>query len=150
MTLEPGTEVPAITAENQHGEAVTVTFDGPTVVYFYPRDDTSGCTTEAKQFQMERESYLDANVEVYGVSNDDVASHESFAEKHGLQFDLLADPEERVAKAFDVDMSGGRADRVTFVLADGEVKAVYTGVQPDGHAREVLADVLDRDLATLD
>ena len=150
MTVTPGTEVPAITAENQRGETVTVEFDEPTVVYFYPRDDTSGCTTEAQQFEAERETYSDAGVRVYGVSTDDVASHESFAEKHGLGFDLLADPDERIADAFDVETSGGRAERVTFVLADGEVKAVYAGVDPDGHAREVLSDVLDDGTATLE
>ena len=149
MTLELGAEVPAITAENQHGETVTVDFDEPTVVYFYPRDDTSGCTVEAKQFETERETYRDAGVRVYGVSNDDVASHGSFAEKHGLGFDLLADPDERIAGEFDVDTSRGAAERVTFVLADGEVRAVYTGVKPDGHAREVLSDMLDDGLATL-
>lgn len=149
MTIEPGHEVPTISATNQHGEAVDVEFHEPTVLYFYPRDDTSGCTVEAKQFEAERETYADAGVRVYGVSNDDVASHESFAEKYDLNFDLLADPDEQIARAFDVDMSGGHAERVTFVLADGEVKAVYTGVTPDGHAREVLSDMLDDELATL-
>lgn len=149
MTLTAGDQVPAITAENQHGEAVTVEFDEPTVVYFYPRDDTPGCTVEAKQFETERETYRDAGVRVYGVSTDDVSSHEAFVEKYDLSFDLLADPDEQIADAFGVDVSGGAADRVTFVLADGEVKAVYPGVEPDGHAREVLSDLLDDGLATL-
>jgi len=120
------------------------------VLYFYPRDDTPGCTTEAEQFDAELESYRDAGVSVYGVSTDDVESHEAFAETYELRFDLLADPEAEIADAFGVDTSRGAAERTTFVLADGEVKAVYDGVNPDGHAREVLADMLDEGLVALE
>lgn len=148
--LEPGDPAPAVTAPNQDGETVSLNFTEPTVLYFYPRDDTPGCTTEAQQFDMELETYSDAGVRVYGVSTDDVDSHCDFAEKYDLGFPLLADPDAEVADAFGVDASGGTAPRTTFVLVDGEVQAVYTGVKPDGHAREVLMDMLDDDLVTLD
>ncbi len=128
MTLETGADAPTVEATNQRGETIAPDFSAPTVLYFYPRDDTPGCTTEAEQFDAELESYRDAGVSVFGVSTDDVASHEEFAEKYELRFDLLADPEGEVADAFDVDASRGATARTTFVLADGEVKAVYEGV----------------------
>lgn len=150
MTLSEGENAPAITARNQDGESVELAFDEPTVLYFYPRDDTPGCTTEAQQFDAERPTYEEADVAVYGVSTDDVDSHAGFVEKYGLDVELLADPNGEIAAAFGVDTSRGAAERTTFVLADGEVKAVYTDVDPDGHARDVLGDMLDSGLATLD
>ncbi|SIR58073.1 peroxiredoxin Q/BCP [Haladaptatus litoreus] len=149
MTLEAGDDAPAVTANNQHGETVSPEFEAPTVVYFYPRDDTPGCTVEAKQFNAELESYRDAGATVYGVSTDDVESHEAFAEKFDLGFDLLADPDGEIADAFGVEVENDYTPRTTFVLADGEVKAVYDGVDPDGHAREVLSDMLDDELVAL-
>lgn len=150
MTLDTGDAAPAVEATNQRGETVALDFEEPTVLYFYPRDDTPGCTTEAEQFDAELESYQDAGVSVFGVSTDDVESHEAFAEKYELRFDLLADPEAEIADAFGVDTARGAAERTTFVLADGEVKAVYDGVDPDGHARDVLADMLDDGLVALE
>jgi len=150
MTLEPGANAPTIEAENQRGETVALDFEEPTVLYFYPRDDTPGCTTEAEQFDTELESYRDAGVSVFGVSTDDVESHEAFADKYELRFDLLADPEGEIAAAFGVDTSRGAAARTTFVLADGEVEAAYDGVDPDGHARDVLGDMLDDGLVALE
>ncbi|WP_339105509.1 peroxiredoxin [Haloterrigena salinisoli] len=149
MTLDEGDDAPTVTAPNQDGDEVSLEFDEPTVLYFYPKDDTPGCTVEANQFQRERESYEDAGVDVYGVSTDDVDSHEAFCESAGLEFDLLADPDGEIADAFDVELRGGTAARTTFVIADGEVKAVYENVDPDGHAREVLFDALDDGLVTL-
>ena len=150
MTLDTGADAPTVEATNQRDETITLDFEEPTVLYFYPRDDTPGCTTEAEQFDRELESYHDAGVSVFGVSTDDVESHEKFAEKYELRFGLLADPEGEIADAFGVDTSRGAAERTTFVLADGEVKAVYDGVNPDGHARDVLADMLDDGLVTLE
>ena len=139
-----------MTATNQGGTEVMLTFDAPTVLYFYPRDDTPGCTTEAGQFDAELQTYREAGVAVYGVSTDEVDSHREFAAEQGLDFDLLADPDGEVAEAFGVDVSNGAADRTTFVCADGEVRAVYEGVSPDGHARTVLQDMLEMGLARLD
>jgi peroxiredoxin Q/BCP len=150
MTLDTGDAAPAVEATNQREETIALGFEEPTVLYFYPRDDTPGCTTEAEQFDAELESYHDAGVSVFGVSTDDVESHERFAEKYELRFDLLADPEGEIADAFGVDTSRGAAARTTFVLADGEVQAVYDGVDPDGHARDVLADMLDDGLVSLE
>jgi len=150
MPLQPSDPAPAVTARNQHGDRVEPPFDQPTVVYFYPRDDTPGCTVEAEQFQRELESYRDAGVTVYGVSTDGVDSHRDFAEKYDLGFDLLADPDAEVADAFGVETARDAARRTTFVLADDEVKAVYQGVDPDGHARDVLGEMLDGGLVALE
>ncbi|MDS0476386.1 peroxiredoxin [Natrinema sp. 1APR25-10V2] len=149
MSLDAGDDAPTVTAPNQDGEEVSLEFEEPTVLYFYPKDDTPGCTVEANQFQRERETYRDAGVDVYGVSTDDVDSHRSFCESEGLEFDLLADPDAEIADAFGVELRDGKTARTTFLLADGEVKAVYEGVDPDGHARDVLLDALDDGLVTL-
>ncbi|SIR92309.1 peroxiredoxin [Natronorubrum thiooxidans] len=150
MPLTAGDDAPTVTAPTQDGESVTLEFDDPTVVYFYPKDDTPGCTIEANQFQREHETYQDAGVAVYGVSTDDVDSHQSFCASEGLEFDLLADPDAELAAAFDVDLrDSGVTKRTTFVLADGEVQTVYESVDPDGHARDVLLDAIDDGLVTL-
>jgi peroxiredoxin Q/BCP len=149
--LDPGDPAPAVSAPNQHGDTVTVDTDGPSVVYFYPADDTPGCTVEAEQFATERESYDDAGVTVYGVSVDGVDSHREFAADVGAEFDLLADPDGEVAEAFGVERSGpgGTTPRVTFVLLDGEIERVYDSVSPDGHPRDVLMDLLDDGVVSL-
>lgn len=142
MPLEVGDPVPDVRAQNQHGETVEPDFDGLTVVYFYPKDKTPGCTTEAEQFNLEHETYRDAGVTVYGVSTDSVDDHASFANDEGLQFDLLADPEGKLCEAFGVPVENGAAKRMTFVVDDGTVDEVYSSVKPDGHARTVLMDLL--------
>ena len=150
MVSQQGDPAPAVSAPNQHGETVSPDFEEPTVLYFYPKDDTPGCTTEAAQFVAERDSYEDAGVAVYGVSTDSVESHRAFADDQDVWFDLLADPDGDVAEAFDLDLRRGVAPRTTFVLVDGEVERVYEDVDPDGHPREVLMDLLDDGLVELD
>jgi peroxiredoxin Q/BCP len=140
--LEPGDPAPTVSAVNQRGETVEPEFARPTVVYFYPKDFTSGCTIEANDFQDVLPEYRDAGIDVYGVSMDDQQSHADFAEEEGLTYDLLADPDGELAGAFGLDTSEGYTDRRTFVLAEGEVVAVYDPelADPSGHAREVLDD----------
>jgi len=145
--LEASDDAPEVTAADHGGDTVTLTFAEPTVLYFYPRDDTPGCTVEAKEFDAELAAYRDAGVAVYGVSTDDAESHTAFRDKYDLGVDLLADPDGEVAAAFGVSVEGGAADRVTYLLADGEVKRVYHGVDPDGHARDVLQDLADMGIA---
>ena len=140
MALETGVPAPEVTALNQDGEAVSPAFDEAAVVYFYPRDGTPGCTLEAREFEADIESFRRAGVTVYGVSTDDVDSHREFADEEGLTFDLLADPDGAVADAFGVETRDDFVDRVTFVLADGEVQAVLDAddMRPEGHAADVL------------
>ena len=141
--LKQGDPAPEITATNQYGEEVTPTFEAPTVVYFYPKDFTGGCTVEANDFQAALPQYREAGIDIYGISLDDVDSHAEFADEEGILFDLLADPEGTVAEAFGLDTDEGHTDRRTFVLADGAVFATYNPelTDPSGHAREVLNDI---------
>lgn len=149
MPLDPGEPAPPITATNQHGDRVTVDFEEPTVLFFYPADATPGCTTEATQFHRERKTYRDAGVEVYGISTDDVDSHADFAATEDLEITLLADPDAAIAESFGVELQDGRAARTTFVCAEGQACGLYEGVRPEGHARNVLMDMLDEGLVTL-
>ena len=140
VALQPGDPAPDVTARNQAGETVSPAFAEPTVVYFYPRDGTPGCTLEAREFEADIESFLQTGAAVYGVSTDDVDSHRAFADEEDLSFDLLADPDGTVADAFDVEVQGDFVDRITFVLADGEVHEVVDAdtMNPEGHAADVL------------
>ncbi|MBX0323849.1 peroxiredoxin [Halomicroarcula sp. F13] len=140
--LEAGDPAPDVSAQNQYGETVTPDFSEPTVVYFYPEDFTGGCTIEARDFQEAYPQFREGGITVYGVSTDDVETHAEFADEEGLLYDLLADTDGALVEAFGVDAPDGRPNRRTFVLADGEVKAVYDPdrADPSGHAEEVLHD----------
>ncbi len=117
------------------------------VVYFYPKDDTPGCTVEAKGFRDAHDDMEDLGVVVIGVSKDDDKSHEKFVGKHGLNFPLWSDPEHKLMDAFSVwgkRQFMGReymgTSRSTFILdPKGKVAAVWEKVSPPGHAKEVLA-----------
>src|SRR5215510_9099917 len=142
--LAAGEGVPEIEAKNQDGAPVRLSqFRGhPLVVYFYPKDRTPGCTTEAHAFREDYERFRALGAEIVGVSNDDVASHKNFCTKDGLPFPLLADTDKTIARAFGVPTRFGFYKRMTFVIdGAGVVRRVYQSVSPAGHAREVLADV---------
>ena len=145
--LEPGDDAPEFSLPNQDGTEVALSaIDGEyTVVYFYPRADTRGCTIEAKGFRDDWAAYEEAGVAVVGISDDPVADLEEFREKYDLPFDLLSDEDGEVARAYDsfgeYDQGFEASFRNTFVVSDGEIVAVYEGVDPEGHAEEVLADL---------
>ena len=113
-----------------------------TVLYFYPKDDTPGCTKEACAFRDRMEDYGAAGIKVYGVSLDSPESHRAFREKYGLNFPLLTDEDGRAAEALGILRDNGEvANRVTFLLAaDGNVAKVYPEVSPETHADEILED----------
>jgi peroxiredoxin Q/BCP len=140
--LEAGADAPDLSTTAHDGTAIALRSLGkPAVVYFYPKDDTPGCTAEACAFRDIWTEYEKAGVIVIGVSTDDDASHREFAEKHELKFPLIADTDEAWAKAFGVSLSAGYADRVSFLLdGSGKIAKVYPGVDPGVHAREVLDD----------
>jgi thioredoxin-dependent peroxiredoxin len=109
------------------------------VLYFYPKDDTPGCTVEGKEFRDLYDEFAALGAVVVGVSTDSVESHRRFAEKHALPFPLLADTEGEFARAFGVLTDDGIAERVTFVIGpDGRLRRSFMNVPPRGHAREVL------------
>jgi peroxiredoxin Q/BCP len=108
------------------------------VVYFYPKDDTPGCTVEGKEFRDLHQQFTGLDCAIIGVSTDSVESHRRFAEKHAFPFTLLADVEGELARAFGV-LDGTKARRVTFVIANGgRVVRTFTEVAPRGHAQQVL------------
>ena len=113
-----------------------------TVLYFYPKDDTPGCTKEACAFRDRMEDYRGAGIQVYGVSLDSPESHRRFREKHNLNFPLLTDEGGRAAEALGVlRETRDKANRVTFLLdPDGKIAKVYPKVSPETHADEILED----------
>lgn len=119
--------------------------DSWVVLYFYPKDETPGCTTEACEFRDNIFAYRRLNAQILGVSLDDVESHAAFAENHGLPFPLLADTEGTVADAYGVKtrmMGMTIAKRQTFLIdPEGKVARHYEKVDPDSHSGEVIADL---------
>src|SRR5918994_2092554 len=113
-----------------------------TVLYFYPKDDTPGCTKEACAFRDRMADYERADIQVYGVSLDSPESHRRFREKYNLNFPLLTDEGGRAADALGVLREGGEtANRVTFLLdPGGRIARVYPEVSPETHADEILED----------
>lgn len=146
--IAEGQPAPDFTLTDQRGEAVTLsTLRGrPVVLYFYPKDDTPGCTTEACAFRDARDDYAKAGATVLGVSPDDMKSHARFARKHGLEFTLLADLGAKVCSDYGVwkekSMYGRTfmgVERTTFVIdRDGVVRKVFPRVKVAGHAGAVL------------
>ena len=115
------------------------------VLYFYPKDETPGCTTEACEFRDNIFAFRDLNAQILGVSLDDVESHKAFAENHGLPFPLLADVDGTAATAYGVKtrMIGMEiAKRQTFIIdPSGSIRKHYEKVDPSKHSKQVLADL---------
>jgi peroxiredoxin Q/BCP len=113
-----------------------------TVLYFYPKDDTPGCTKEACAFRDRIDDYAEADIMVYGVSLDSPESHREFRAKYNLNFPLLTDEGGRASEALGVLRENRRtANRVTFLLdPDGRISRVYPEVSPETHADEILQD----------
>jgi len=146
--LEVGMKAPEFELLNQAGETVKLSdFAGKKVVlYFYPKDNTPGCTRQACAFAGAYEAFKELDVAVIGVSKDSVASHVKFAEKHGLPFILLSDPEHAVIEAYGVwqekklygKVSMGVV-RTTFIIDEnGNIEKVMPKVKPDTNAAEIL------------
>lgn len=143
MALQEGVKAPDFTVKDTHGNTITLAdYAGKHVVlYFYPKDDTPGCTKEACSFRDNYTAYQGKNIAVFGVSTDNEASHQAFTSKFDLPFPLLADTEGTITKSYDVD-GGGYAKRVTYVIGtDGMITKVYTSVKTDTHATDILADL---------
>jgi peroxiredoxin Q/BCP len=139
--LAVGAPVPALKKVAHDGTEIDLTsLQGkPMLVYFYPKDDTPGCTKEACAFRDVWSRYEEAGVRLVGVSADSNESHREFAEEHKLPFPLIADEDLAWASAFGVDTTLGMTNRDSFLIgADGKVAKVYRGVDPGVHADEVL------------
>lgn len=149
--LEPGSAAPDIRLPDQNGEERSLaSMRGQWVlVYFYPRDDTPGCTIEACGLRDAWSQYARAGIQVFGISADGTKSHRKFADKYALPFTLLADEEKKFIRAYGAwgrkKFMGREFDgilRQSFLVDPrGRIAKVYPKVKPEGHAEEVLADV---------
>ncbi len=147
--LKAGDKAPDFRLKSDEDKDVSlVDFQGKkeVILYFYPKDNTSGCTKEACSFRDSFPNFKSRNAVILGVSPDSVKSHQGFKQKHNLNFTLLSDPEHKVAEIYgawgEKSMYGKKYMgilRTTFVIGkDGRIKNVFEKVKPEGHAGEVL------------
>ena len=147
--IEPGRKAPAFTLKDQEGMSHKLTDHAgqPVVIYFYPKDDTPGCTKEACAFRDNFPKFKKLGVEVLGVSTDGEKSHQKFIAKYELPFRLLADDDKKIVEAFGVwgekSLYGRKymgTNRVTYLIDEaGKIAAVWPKVKPETHADEILA-----------
>jgi peroxiredoxin Q/BCP len=148
-TIDLGKKAPAFTLEGTDGPFSLKDAEGALVLYFYPRDNTSGCTQEGLDFAALNKDFKKAKCAVYGISPDTLASHEKFKSKMKFPFELLADPDQKVCKLYDViqqkSMYGRKymgVERSTFVIdAKGVLTHEWRKVKIKGHAEAVLEAV---------
>jgi peroxiredoxin Q/BCP len=148
MALKVGDKAPAFKLKNQHGEIISLSDlkSKPVVLYFYPKDDTSGCTKEACNFRDEFPKFGKMKAEIIGVSADSVESHKKFADKYKLPFNLLADEKKEIVEKYGVwkekNMYGRKymgIERTTFIIdADGKINKIFPKVKVDDHNEEVM------------
>ena len=145
--INEGDKAPAITVEASDGSTINLAAPGqPLVLYFYPKDDTSGCTREAQDFTALAPEYAKAGIKVVGVSRDPMKSHDKFIGKYSLAVPLVSDEDGRISDAFGTwvqkSMYGRKymgMERSTFLIgADGRVLKAWRKVKVPGHAQEVL------------
>jgi len=151
LKLKPGDSAPAFTALTNGGGKVSLAdFKGKHVIlYFYPKDDTPGCTKEACAFRDDFAAFKQKGAVVLGVSTDSVKKHDKFVEKYKLPFTLLADEDRKIVEAYGVwgekSFLGRKymgTNRVTFLIGpDGRIKKIWPTVKPAEHAAEVLAEL---------
>jgi len=146
--LETGKPFPSFALLNQDGKIVKLSdFAGRwLVVYFYPKDDTPGCTIQGKSFTASKGDFDSAGISVVGVSRDGVESHKSFCNKFGFSIDLLADTDAELLRACEVGQSEYKGtmywDRTSFVVdPEGVIRRVYEKVNPQGHEQVLLEDI---------
>jgi len=148
MALKVGDKAPAFKLKNQDEETISLSgLKGkPVVLYFYPKDDTPGCTKEACNFRDEFPKFGKLKAEIIGISTDSVKSHKKFAEKYGLPFNLLADEKKQVVQEYGVwkekNMYGRKymgIERTTFIInSDGRIANLFPKVKVDEHNKEVM------------
>lgn len=147
-----GSALPDLPISTSFGKARLSAYRGhKLVIYFYPKDDTPGCTLEGQDFSKRHKDFLAAKTQVVGVSRDSLASHEKFCSKYGLSINLVSDTDEALCKAFDVikekNMYGKKVlgiERSTFLVdAKGIIRRQWRGVKVAGHVDEVLQAALE-------
>jgi peroxiredoxin Q/BCP len=144
--LNEGDTAPAISLPRDGGSIVTLAdLKGPVVLYFYPRDDTPGCTTEAMGFTDQLSAFAQSGATILGVSKDTIAKHEKFISKHDLKIALLSDADDEVCERYGVwgekKMYGKvfmGIERATFLIMDGKIAKIWRKVKVPGHVDDVL------------
>lgn len=146
--LQPGNPFPNFSLPNQDGKIVRLSdFAGNwLVVYFYPKDDTPGCTIQGKSFTASKADYDREGIRVVGVSQDDVASHKNFCNKFAFTIDLLSDTQAQLQKALGIGQAEWKGmkfwERTSFVIdPEGVIRKVYEKVSPEGHEQVLLDDI---------
>lgn len=152
--LKTGEKAPSFKLQDSEGKVHSLEdYHGKTiVVYFYPKDDTPGCTKEACSFRDDYSAFKEAGIEIIGISPDTIESHQKFSEKYDLPFTLLADPDHEVSKSYEVwgqKKSFGREYegifRTTFIVGpEGKIKRVFENVKPSEHSQEVLEEISEK------
>ena len=143
--LKVGDTIPHFTAKDTNGndfDSATVVGHKPLVIYFYPKDNTPGCTAQACSFRDQYEDFKDLGAEVIGISSDNVASHQQFAKRYKLPFILLTDPDKKIRKLFGVPsgMFGLLPGRVTYVTdRNGVIQMIFDSMIATKHIPKALA-----------
>jgi|SRR5690554_254789 len=148
VKLNVGDKAPGFSGLNQEGKEIKLEdFSGKKLIlYFYPKDDTPGCTAEACNFNDNHNSWLEKGYSVVGVSPDSVESHQKFRKKYGLQFDLIADPEKEIVQAYGVWGEKNRFGkkymgvfRTTFVInEEGIIQKIFDKVETGNHTEQII------------
>lgn len=149
VKLKIGDKFPDLPAEGLEGERSISSFkEKNKVVYFYPRDNTPGCTVEAKGFRDYKNAFDDVNVEIVGISTNSLESHKKFMDKYDLNFTLLSDSKSVLCTACGVKgPSGKSAIRTTFLVdRKGKIRHIWEKVNVKGHAEDVLTKIKELDL----
>lgn len=147
MALQIGDRIPEFSAKNQNGnsfESASIIGKKPVVIYFYPKDNTPGCTTQACGFRDQYEDFKDLGAEVIGISSDSIASHEKFAQQYKLPFILLADSDKKIRNLFGVksNLFGLIPERVTYVAdQNGIVRLIFDSMMATNHIPKALEAV---------
>ena len=151
--IEEGRKAPTFHLLNQDGKEISLTdFAGKHVaLYFYPKDDTPGCTVEGQQFSALHDDFAKKNTVVFGVSKDSVESHKKFHEKYAFKIDLLSDEEGKMLEAYDAWREKnnygktymGIVRSTVLINPNGKIQKHWRNVKADGHAEKVLAEVVD-------
>lgn len=149
MNTPDHTTLPDFPLESSQGEINLSLFAHDwLVIYFYPKDSTPGCTTQANEFSQFNAEFQQLNVQLIGVSRDSIKSHERFIEKQAINFTLISDSDEKLCRYFDVikekNMYGKQVmgiERSTFIFHNGELVKEYRKVKAAGHAEQVLEDL---------
>lgn len=146
--MQAGSPFPNFSLPNQNGKNTSLSdYAGQwLVVYFYPKDDTPGCTIQGKAFTAEKSEFDQAGIRIVGVSADDVSSHKNFCTKFAFTIDLLADTNSELMKTLGLGQSEWKGmkfwERTTFVVdPNGVIRKVYEKVNPEGHERVLLNDI---------